>query len=122
MIHLMILLKLKKIFSINIPKWYSLFLLSSRTCDILTVSYELVKFWSILTGKVRIVYENLMENGEITCFYFDKDMKRLFLDDGRIKKFKLSKGTFIKEFSQHNKDVVIIMFLIKLNMIVSISS
>ena len=48
-------------------------------------------------------------------------MKRLFLDDGRIKKFTLSKGTFIKEFSQHNKDVVIIMLLIKLNMIVSIS-
>ena len=63
-----------------------------------------------------------MENGEITCFYFDKDMKRLFLDDGRIKKFKLSKGTFIKEFSQHNKDVVNIMFVTKLNMVVSISS
>ena len=31
-----------------------------------------------------------MENGEITCFYFDKDMKRLFLDDGRIKTFNLS--------------------------------
>ena len=30
---------------------------------------------------------NLMENGEITCFYFDKDMKRLFLDDGRIKNY-----------------------------------
>ena len=49
-------------------------------------------------------------------------MKRLFLDDGRRKKFTLSNVTFIKEFSQHNKDVVIIMFLIKLNMIVSISS
>ena len=60
-----------------------------------------------------------MENGEITCFYFDKDMKRLFLDDGRIKKFNLSNGTFIKEFSQNNKDVVNIM-LIKLNMIISI--
>ena len=81
MIHLMILLKLKKIFFINIPKLYSLFLFSSRTCDIIiTVSCELVKFQSILTGKVIIVYENLMENGEITCFYFDKDMKRLFLD------------------------------------------
>ena len=122
MIHLMIFLKLKKIFFINIPKLYSLFLFSSRTCDIITVSWELVKFWSLLTGKVRIVYENLMENDEITYFYFDKDMKRLFLDDGRIKKFKLSKGTFIKEFSQHNKDVVNIMFLIKLNMVVSISS
>ena len=31
-----------------------------------------------------------MENDEITCFYFDKDMKRLFLDDGRIKTFNLS--------------------------------
>ena len=59
-----------------------------------------------------------MENGEITCFYFDKDMKRLFLDDGRIKKFTLSKGTFIKEFSQHNKDVVNIIFVIKLNKVV----
>ena len=76
----MILLKLKKIFFINIPKLYSLFLFSSRTCDIITVSCELVKFWSLLTGKVRIVYENLMENDEITYFYFDKDMKRLFLD------------------------------------------
>ena len=113
MIHLMIFLKLKKIFFINIPKLYSLFLFSSRTCDIITV----------LTGKVRIVYDNLMENGEITCFCFDKDMKRLFLGDnnGRIKNFNLSNGTFIKEFSQHNKDVVIIMFLIKLNMVVSIS-
>ena len=59
MIHLMILLKLKKIFFINIPKLYSLFLFSSRTCDIITVSCELVKFLSILTGK-SIVYENLM--------------------------------------------------------------
>ena len=32
-----------------------------RTCDIITVSCKLVKFWSILTGKVRIVYDNLME-------------------------------------------------------------
>ena len=79
MIHLMILLKLKRIFFINIPKWCSL--LSSRTYDIIiTESYELVKFWSILTGKIIIVYENWMENEEITCFYFDKDMKRLFLD------------------------------------------
>jgi len=59
MIHLMILLKLKKIFFINYSKLYSLFLFSSRTCDIITVTYELVKFLSILTGK-RIVYENLM--------------------------------------------------------------
>ena len=59
-----------------------------------------------------------MENGEITCFYFDKDMKRLFLDDGRIKNFNLLNGTFIKEFSQHNKDVVNIMFVIKLNKVV----
>ena len=92
-----------------------------RTCDIITLSCKFVKFWSILTRKIRIVYENLMENGEITCFYFDKDMKRLFLDDGRIKKFNLSNGTFIKEFSQNNKDVVNIM-LTKLNMIISISS
>ena len=65
-----------------------------------------------------------MENGEITCFCFDKDMKRLFLGDnnGRIKNFNLSNGTFIKEFSQHNKDVVNIMFVTKLNMVVSISS
>ena len=49
-------------------------------------------------------------------------MKRLFLDDGRIKKFNLSNGTFIKEFSQHNKDVVNIMYVTKLNMVVSISS
>ena len=49
---------------------------------------------------MRIVYENLMENGEITCFYFDKDMKRLFLDDGRIKTFNLSNGTFIRIFSR----------------------
>ena len=85
---------------------------NNRTCDIITVSCKLVKFWSILTGKVRIVYDNLMENGEITCFCFDKDMKRLFLGDnnGRIKNFNLSNGTFIKEFSQHNKDVVNIIF------------
>ncbi len=89
---------------------------------LIIVSCKLVKFWSILTRKVRIVYENLMENGEITCFYFNKDMKRFFLDDGRIKKFNLSNGTFIKEFSQHNKDVVNIMFVTKLNMIISISS
>ena len=40
-----------------------------------------------------------MKNDEITFFYFDKDMKRLFLDDGRIKNFNLSNGSFIKEFS-----------------------
>ena len=51
MIHLMILLKLKRIFFINIPKWCSL--LSSRTCDIISVSCELVKFLSILTGKSK---------------------------------------------------------------------
>ena len=48
-------------------------------------------------------------------------MKRLFSDDGRIKNFNLSNGTFIKEFSQNNKDIVNIM-LTKLNMIISISS
>ena len=54
MIHLMILLKLKKIFFINYSKLYSLFLFSSRTCDIIiTVSCELVKFLSILTDKSK---------------------------------------------------------------------
>ena len=45
-------------------------------------------------------------------------MKRLFLDDGRIKNFNLLNGTFIKEFSQHNKDLL--MFVIQLNMVASI--
>ena len=40
-----------------------------------------------------------MENSEITYFYFNKDMKRLLLDDGRIKKFNLSNGIFIRIFS-----------------------
>ncbi len=87
---------------------------------LIIVSCKLVKFWSILTRKVRIVYENLMENGEITCFYFDKDMKRLFLDDGRIKYFNLTNGTFIKNFINIIK--MLLIFVIKLNMFVSISS
>ena len=71
---------MKKIFFINIPKLYSLFLFSSRTCDIITVSWELVKFWSILTGKSKNSLWKFNGECEITCFYFDKDMKRLFLD------------------------------------------
>ena len=95
-----------------------------RTCDIITISVKLVKFWSILTGKVRLVYENLMDNNEITSFCFDKNMKRLFLGDnnGRIKNFNLSTGSFIKEFDQHNKDVIYVFFVTKLNILVSISS
>ena len=47
-------------------------------------------------------------------------MKRLFLDDGRIKYFNLTNGTFIKNFINIIK--MLLIFVIKLNMFVSISS
>ena len=76
--------------------------------DLITFSSKRVKLWDIYTGKVKIIFEDPMEGGEITSFAHDREMKRFYIGDnlGKIKNFNLSTGGYLKSFSSHRAEII----------------
>ena len=76
--------------------------------DLITFSSKRVKLWDIYTGKVKTIFEDPMEGGEITSFTHDKEMKRFYIGDnfGKIKNFNLSTGGYLKSFLSHHTDII----------------
>ena len=93
-----------------------------RTNDLITISSKSLKIWSIYIGKVRKLHDNLMDVNDITAFCFDNEMKRVYLGDntGKIKCFNLSNGTYLKDFSAHNKEIHKLIHSSKYNMLISL--
>ena len=75
--------------------------------DLITFSHKRVKLWDIFTGKVKIIFEDPMEGGEITSFAHDIQMKRFYIGDnfGKIKNFNLSTGGYLKSFISHKSEI-----------------
>ena len=76
--------------------------------DLITFASKRVKLWDIYTGKVKIIFEDPMEGGEITSFIHDREMKRFYIGDnlGKIKNFNLSTGGYLKSFFPHNTEII----------------
>ena len=92
--------------------------------DLITFSNKRIKIWNIFTGKVKKSYDELMKGCEITAFTCDKQMKRFYLGDngGHIKGFNMSTGDFLKDFSQHENEIINVIHSSKYEILISCSS
>ena len=92
--------------------------------DLITFSSKRVKLWDIYTGKVKIIFEDPMEGGEITSFAHDKEMKRFYIGDnyGKIKNFNLSTGGYLKSFYSHHSEIINLIHSSTYALIISCSS
>jgi hypothetical protein len=92
--------------------------------DLITFSNKKIKIWNIFTGKVKKSYEDLMKGNEITTFTCDKQMKRFYLGDngGHIKGFNMSTGDSLKDYFQHENEIVNVIHSSKYELLISCSS
>ena len=92
--------------------------------DLITFSSKRVKLWDIYTGKVKIIFEDPMEGGEITSFAHDREMKRFYIGDnyGKIKNFNLSTGGYLKSFLPHNTEIINLIHSSEFALLISCSS
>ena len=92
--------------------------------DLITFSHKRVKLWDIFTGKVKIIFEDPMEEGEITSFAHDKQMKRFYIGDnfGKIKNFNLSTGGYLKSFIPHKEEITHLLHSSKYEFLITCSS
>ena len=92
--------------------------------DLITFSNKRVKLWDIYTGKVKIIFEDPMEGGEITSFAHDIQMKRFYIGDnlGKIKNYNLSTGGYLKSFIPHKTEITHLIHSFKYELLVTCSS
>ena len=92
--------------------------------DLITFSNKKIKIWNIFTGKVKKTYDDLMKGNEITAFTCDKQMKRFYLGDngGHVKGFNLSTGDSLKDFFQHENEIINVIHSSKYELLISCSS
>ena len=92
--------------------------------DLITFSHKRVKLWDIFTGKVKIIFEDPMEGGEITSFAHDIQMKRFYIGDnfGKIKNFNLSTGGYLKSFISHKTEITHLIHSFKYEFLITCSS
>ena len=92
--------------------------------DLITFSSKRVKLWDIYTGKVKIIFEDPMEGGEITSFAHDREMKRFYIGDnfGKIKNFNLSTGGYLKSFLPHNAEIINLIHSSEFEFLITCSS
>ena len=92
--------------------------------DLITFSHKRVKLWDIFTGKVKIIFEDPMEGGEITSFAHDIQMKRFYIGDnfGKIKNFNLSTGGYLKSFISHKNEITHMIHSFKYELLITCSN
>lgn len=81
-----------------------------------------IKLWNPFTGKVKKVYDDPMGN-EITALALDKNMKRVFIGDntGNIKCFNMKNGKFLKNLTNHENEISIMLHSLELSMLITCS-
>ena len=89
---------------------------------VLSFCLNKIKIWNILTGKVKNIFDDIM-NSEITAVAVDRHVKRGFIGDntGKIKNINLKNGLLIKDLTSHNNEINFIVHSMILNIVVSCS-
>ena len=92
--------------------------------DLITFAHFRVKLWDIFTGKVKIIFEDPMDGGEITSFANDIQMKRFYIGDnlGKIKNFNLSTGGYLKSFIPHKAEIIHLIHSSEFELLITCSS
>ncbi len=95
-----------------------------RFYEFVTICLKKIKIWNAFNGKVSKVYDNLMENNEITCYITDSSLKRIYIGDnlGKIKNFNMNTGSYIKDFKPHDLEILQLIHSDKFQMLISLSS
>ena len=92
------------------------------TKNLLSFCLKKIKFWNLLTGKVKQIYDDPM-GAEMTAIAVDKPCKRAYLGDntGKLKNINLKNGTLLKDLEPHNTEIKFLIHSMKLNLIATCS-
>ena len=92
------------------------------TKNLLSFCLKKIKFWNLLTGKVRQIYDDPM-GAEMTAIAVDKPCKRAYLGDntGKLKNINLKNGTLLKDLEPHNTEIKFLIHSMELNLIATCS-
>ena len=92
------------------------------TKNLLSFCLKKIKFWSLLTGKVKQIYDDPM-GAEMTAIAVDKPCKRAYMGDntGKLKNINLKNGTLLKELEPHNTEIKFLIHSMELNLIATCS-
>ena len=92
------------------------------TKNLLSFCLKKIKFWNLLTGKVRMIYDDPM-GAEMTAIAVDKPCKRAYLGDntGKLRNINLKNGTLLKDLEPHNTEIKFLIHSMELNLIASCS-
>ena len=92
------------------------------TKNLLSFCLKKIKFWNLLTGKVKQIYDDPMGT-EMTAIAVDKPCKRAYLGDntGKLKNINLKNGTLLKDLEPHNTEIKFLIHSMELNLIATCS-
>lgn len=90
--------------------------------ELTTLSLKRIRKWCIFTGKIKELYENLLNGGEISVYSFDQRMKRIYIGEtsGRIRNYNMNNGEFIKEFQPCPNSVNFLLHYEKKNIVIAV--
>ena len=92
------------------------------TKNLLSFCLKKIKFWNLLTGKVKQIYDDPM-GAEMTAIAVDKPCKRAYMGDntGKLKNINLKNGTLLKELEPHNTEIKFLIHSMELNLVATCS-
>ena len=97
---------------------------NNSSCEFIVICLKKIKIWNAFNGKVVKIYDNVMNNNEITSYTTDLSLKRLYLGDnyGKIKNFNMNNGSFIKDFNSHFSEIIGLLYSDKYSLLISLST
>ena len=92
--------------------------------EFILICLKKIKVWNVFNGKVIRIYDNIMNNNEITSYVTDIYLKKLYLGDntGKIKCFDMNTGKILKEFNSHNGEIIEMLHSNKYFLLISLSN
>ena len=93
-----------------------------ESLNLISFCLRKIKFWNLLTGKVRVIYDDPM-GSEMTAIAVDNTCKRAYLGDntGKIKNINLRNGLILKSLESHNSEIKFLIHSHELNLVASCS-
>ena len=89
-----------------------------------TICLKKIKVWNIFNGKLKYVFDDFLpsQNSEITAFFTDKSMKKIYIGDcfGNIICLNLSSCKVLKTFESSKSEIISISHSQKLNLLITL--
>ena len=91
-----------------------------------TVCLKKIKVWNIFNGKLKYSFDDFLpnKNSEITAFYIDKFMKKIFIGDcfGNLLCLNLTTGKKLKTYESSQNEIISICHSQKLDLLITLDS